>query len=174
MTYQKLTTDNLIKLIVTEIGVPLPKYDYELKKYTYEVPENVVTLDDISRSQISKNQENFKAACFGIISWHMKNFGNFRVNLFCFKTELPFLIPQIMLFGENLMKSEPYERKKILEKESDHHFKSFGEYLISNERLSDILNNMPLEHTPQDLFNSLADITEKDFDKWLIQYYNLK
>lgn len=68
-----MATDHLINYIVNVIGVPLPKYDYEYKKYVSSVPVNfqngkVIGVEDIDL------HDNFKDACLKIIKWHTKSF----------------------------------------------------------------------------------------------------
>lgn len=40
MEMENKTTDELCQFIVEHVGVPLPRYDYNLKQFTSEVPEN--------------------------------------------------------------------------------------------------------------------------------------
>lgn len=35
MEFEKLSTDELIEIIIFKIGVPLPTYDYDYRKYAF-------------------------------------------------------------------------------------------------------------------------------------------
>lgn len=67
----KKTTDDLIKKIVTEIGVPLPTYDYnDYKKYISVIPQNISFGNGVKGIENADMHDTFREACLRIIDWH--------------------------------------------------------------------------------------------------------
>lgn len=71
MRYFKLTTDELIKKIVDEIGVPLPTYDYnDYSKYISIIPQNISLSNGVKGIENADMHDTFRDACIRIINWH--------------------------------------------------------------------------------------------------------
>ncbi len=64
------TTDELCDIIVKEVGIGLPRYSYELRKYVSDVPENIREGDKVVGVYNSKSHDTFREACFRIIYWN--------------------------------------------------------------------------------------------------------
>ena len=62
--------DTLVKRIITEVGVPLPKYDYEKSKFTIELPINIPSKGGgVTGSIDIKEFDSFSEALNYILSW---------------------------------------------------------------------------------------------------------
>lgn len=66
----KLTTDELVEKIVSEIGCPLPTYDYRYHKYISVIPDNISFGDSTIGIEKSDMHDSFKGACLRIVNWH--------------------------------------------------------------------------------------------------------
>lgn len=72
MNYEEISTDRLIELIVTEVGIPLPLYNYSLRLYVYRFPENI----KLPGSECVTGIENcglcatYRGACIEILKWN--------------------------------------------------------------------------------------------------------
>lgn len=65
------TTDELVQKIVTEIGVPLPYYDYnDYKKYISVIPKNISFGNGVKGVENADMHDTFREACFRVINWH--------------------------------------------------------------------------------------------------------
>ena len=70
---ENLATDELCDFIVKEVGVPLPKYDYELKTYITSLPRNISISNGGARGIDDEDvHETFREGCLRIVNWHMK------------------------------------------------------------------------------------------------------
>lgn len=75
MDYNKLTTDELIEIIVSQIGVPLPYIDYNhSRKYVTAVPMNVRIDGVLTGVEYKEEHDTFKDACLEIITWYNRTF----------------------------------------------------------------------------------------------------
>ena len=75
MDYSKLTTDELVEIIVAEIGVPLPTYDYnDYRKYITVVPENISFGNGVKGIENADMHDTFREACMRIVYWYNENF----------------------------------------------------------------------------------------------------
>tara|TARA_R110000744_G_scaffold361848_2_gene469735 strand:- start:938 stop:1165 length:228 start_codon:yes stop_codon:yes gene_type:complete len=71
MDYSKKTTDELVTKIVTEIGVPLPTYDYnDYKKYISVLPQNISFGNGVMGVENADMHDTFRNACMRVISWY--------------------------------------------------------------------------------------------------------
>jgi len=64
-------TNNLIQVIIGNIGVPIPKYDYVKRKFTIEVPINISTGSGEVGAFAKDEFETFNDACEAIIKWDL-------------------------------------------------------------------------------------------------------
>ena len=71
MDYTKITTDELVQKIITEIGVPLPVYDYnDYKAYIIVLPTNLSFKFGWSHGiEKPKAHKTFRNACLRIVLW---------------------------------------------------------------------------------------------------------
>ena len=76
MGYNNLTTDELIEIIVSKIGVPLPMIDYNhSRKYVTAVPMNVpVEGGGVTGVEYKEHHDTFRNACLEIIRWYNNSF----------------------------------------------------------------------------------------------------
>jgi len=75
MNYDELTTDKLVEIIVTKIGVPLPTYNYnDYKKYITVVPKNITIGDNVKGIENADIHNTFRDGCMRIINWYNDNF----------------------------------------------------------------------------------------------------
>lgn len=74
MDYNKLTTDELILIITSKVGVPLPIYDYNINKYVSKVPENISEIIVYGARGVEnvENHDTFRESCMRIINWDDK------------------------------------------------------------------------------------------------------
>lgn len=64
-------TDELVEIIVTEIGVPLPTYDYnDYGKYISVIPQNISFGNGVKGIENADMHDTFRDACLRIINWH--------------------------------------------------------------------------------------------------------
>jgi len=71
MDYSKKITDELVTKIVTEIGVPLPTYDYnDYKNYISVLPQNISFGNGVKGIENADMHDTFRNACMRIINWH--------------------------------------------------------------------------------------------------------
>lgn len=71
MDYRKLTTDELVDIIVTKIGVPLPIYDYnDYRKYISVIPENISFGNGVKGIENADMHDTFRDACMRIINYY--------------------------------------------------------------------------------------------------------
>jgi hypothetical protein len=70
MKYNKLDASNLCDIIVEEIGIPLPTYDYNYKKYIASFPQNIKIGECVTGIEKADMFDTFKLACIAIIEWH--------------------------------------------------------------------------------------------------------
>ena len=67
----KKTTDELVDIIISEVGAPLPTYDYhEYKKYISTVPQNINIGDGVRGILKADMHDTFREGCVKIIEWH--------------------------------------------------------------------------------------------------------
>ena len=71
LSYKKLDASNLCDIIVDEIGVPLPTYDYSLKKFVISLPQNIKIGNCVTGIEKADMFDSFKEACLKIIDWHL-------------------------------------------------------------------------------------------------------
>jgi hypothetical protein len=64
-----LSTDVMCDIITTKIGIPLPTYDYEYRKYISSIPQNI-TIDNVVGIENADLHETFRDACSRIINWY--------------------------------------------------------------------------------------------------------
>lgn len=64
------TTDELVKIIVEEIGIPLPNYDYEYKKYISIIPGNISMGNGAIGIEKADMHNTFKDACIRVVNWY--------------------------------------------------------------------------------------------------------
>lgn len=69
MEYSKLTTDELVNFIVTKIGIPIPKYNYEKRKFETLIPLNIKNGNNVTGIEDEMFHNNFRNACFKIVMW---------------------------------------------------------------------------------------------------------
>lgn len=75
MNYDELKTDELVEIIVTKIGIPIPTYNYnDYRKYITTVPQNISFGDCVKGIENADMHEAFRDGCMRIINWHNKNF----------------------------------------------------------------------------------------------------
>lgn len=70
MKYEELTTDELVEKIVFEIGIPLPNYDFEYRKYISVIPGNISLKDGAIGIEKADMHETFKDACLRVVDWY--------------------------------------------------------------------------------------------------------
>ena len=70
MKIMKKTTDELVEIIVTEIGIPLPNYDYEYKKYISVIPVNISFGNGAMGIEKADIHNTFRDACIRLVNWH--------------------------------------------------------------------------------------------------------
>jgi len=75
MEYEKLTTDELCEIITSKIGVPLPTYSYDYRKYVSVVPQNISFGDGVKGIENADLHDTFRNACMRIIFWDLENGG---------------------------------------------------------------------------------------------------
>ena len=79
MDYNKLTTDELIEIIVSDIGIPLPTYDYnEYKKYITVIPQNISFGNEVKGIENADMHDTFREGCLRIINWYAEK-NNFNI-----------------------------------------------------------------------------------------------
>jgi hypothetical protein len=67
---EHIPTDILVKMIIKGLGMPLPKFDYKINRFVYNVPKNMpapcggVTADDTPDECYT-----FRDACIEIVNW---------------------------------------------------------------------------------------------------------
>jgi len=72
--YSKLTTDELIEIIINDIGAPLPTYDYnDYRKYITVVPENIRFGDGVKGIENADMHDTYRDGCMRIINWYNEN-----------------------------------------------------------------------------------------------------
>lgn len=66
------TTDELVEIIVKEIGIPLPIYDYnDYQKYITSYPENISNGHGGQFGIVTADMhDTFRDACLAIIEWN--------------------------------------------------------------------------------------------------------
>ena len=64
------TTDELIEKIVSEIGIPLPNYDFEYKKYIGVIPINISMGNGAIGIEKADMHDTFKDACIRVVNWY--------------------------------------------------------------------------------------------------------
>ena len=70
MDYTKITTDELVQKIITEIGVPLPIYDYnDYKAYISVIPTNLSISGGSHGIEKPEVHKTFRNACLRIVLW---------------------------------------------------------------------------------------------------------
>jgi len=67
------TTDELCNFIVDNVGIPLPRYDYNIRQFITEVPENVKSLCGVIGVENEDLHDTFREGCIRIITWHFKD-----------------------------------------------------------------------------------------------------
>ena len=73
MNYDKLKTDELVEIVVTKTGLPLPTYDYSnYRKYITVVPENIPFGDGVTGIENADMHDTFREGCIRLISWYSK------------------------------------------------------------------------------------------------------
>lgn len=65
-------TEKLISEII-KIGFPLPKYNYDYKKFVSTVPENISLDDRVIGVENADLHDSFEDACLRIINWYKEN-----------------------------------------------------------------------------------------------------
>jgi hypothetical protein len=70
MAYKDLPTDDLCDIIVTEIGIPLPTYSYEYRKYIASFPQNIKIGECVTGIEKADMFDSFREACLKIVEWH--------------------------------------------------------------------------------------------------------
>jgi hypothetical protein len=74
MNYQETSTEKLIDLIITEVGVPIPNYNYDTKKFQVRIPLNVRFSGDEGEGIVGIEEigatETFREACIEILTWY--------------------------------------------------------------------------------------------------------
>jgi len=73
MNLNNKTTDELLEIIVTRIGIPLPKFDHDYKKFTAEYPKNEQMGEGVTFMPKSDMFDTFKEACISIVQWAIDN-----------------------------------------------------------------------------------------------------
>ena len=71
LSYKKMDANALCDIIVEEIGVPLPTYDYKYKKFVIGLPQNIKIGDCVTGIEKADMFDSFKEACMSIINWHL-------------------------------------------------------------------------------------------------------
>jgi hypothetical protein len=66
----KQTTDELVEKIVAEIGIPLPNYDYEYKKYISAIPSNISFVNGTIGVENADMHDTFRDACSRLVNWY--------------------------------------------------------------------------------------------------------
>lgn len=74
MKYNHLPTDDLCDIIVTEVGVPLPTYSYDHRKYVASFPQNIKVGDCVTGIEKADMFDSFREACLKIVEWHIESF----------------------------------------------------------------------------------------------------
>lgn len=64
------TTDELVHEIVTNVGIPLPKFDYESNSYVTQIPVNVPNGDNVTGKEDTQSHPTFREACIRVILWN--------------------------------------------------------------------------------------------------------
>lgn len=71
MNYIELTTDRLIQLLIKEVGVPIPTYDYKRKAFVVRIPHNKTTPEGfVTGVELVYTFETFRDACIHILEWN--------------------------------------------------------------------------------------------------------
>lgn len=65
-----LTTDELCDYITTKVGIKLPTYDYDYRKYIASFPQNIKIGNCTTGILKADMYDSFRGACLGIIDWH--------------------------------------------------------------------------------------------------------
>lgn len=73
------STDELCDIIVSKIGIPLPTYDYESRKYETSIPGNINEDGCVKGVMYKDLLDTFRNACFRIIYWHIEEFPNEKI-----------------------------------------------------------------------------------------------
>lgn len=74
MEYGEYRTDELIEMIVSKVGVGLPTYSYEYRKYISSVPSNISIRDGAIGVDDADMHDTFRDACIRILIWNDVNF----------------------------------------------------------------------------------------------------
>lgn len=69
---EKQSTDNLVDIIVFELGLPLPCYNYEAKVFTFLVLKNIKIYpsEGVSGVTLKNEASSFRQACIELINSH--------------------------------------------------------------------------------------------------------
>ncbi len=70
----KKTTKQLIDIIITKVGLPLPTYDYnDYQKFIAVYPKNISTGNGVTGIEEADMFDTFKEACVSIVQWAQDN-----------------------------------------------------------------------------------------------------
>lgn len=71
MNYDVLSTDDLVNLIVTKVGLPLPTYDYNnYRKYISVIPQNLSFGNGVKGVENAAMHDTFREGCMRIVNWY--------------------------------------------------------------------------------------------------------
>ena len=70
MQYENLSTDRLCEIIVSEIGIPIPTYSYDYRKYVASFPKNIKIGECVTGIEEADMFNSFREACLKIIEWN--------------------------------------------------------------------------------------------------------
>ena len=73
--FSKFTIDELLGLIVKKVGIPIPVYSYDYRKYVVSMPKNISIGDCVTGIMETDMFDSFKEACICILNWQIKMFG---------------------------------------------------------------------------------------------------
>lgn len=64
------TTDELIEMIIKKVGIKLPTYDYEYKKYVTTYPDNISIGGKATGIEKADMHDTFREGCLAILKWN--------------------------------------------------------------------------------------------------------
>lgn len=69
--FEAYDTDDLVKIIITETGLPLPTYNYNIRAFISMIPENMPNnCGGVTGIDNQDVHETFRDACLRIVYWH--------------------------------------------------------------------------------------------------------
>lgn len=74
MEYGEYRLKELVEMIINNVGVPLPTYDYEYRKYISSVPVNISLGDGAIGIDDADMHDTFRDACTRILEWNDEEF----------------------------------------------------------------------------------------------------